>query len=153
MHVLKDRWWPLPGVLAVIGTVILVGLSQGWVFTSSVVMQRNVQVGAPPTQPHATTTSTTVPPEDGVVVGTARPVLGEGAAEPQAARSPAPTAPDGSQVPAANPGPAANDVASSNDPVTTTTVIEPPTTSLSPTTTTTQPWSTTSTTDDGLIDH
>ncbi len=154
--VLRDRWWPVPGVLAVVGTVVLVGLSQGWVFTSSVVLPENVQIGAPPAASHATTTTAPVPPKDGIVVATARPVVGENAGTVPAARGTPSAAVPPASADVANPGEAANEAPSSPDSVTTTTLIDPPTTTLpqSPTTTTTsttRPQSTTTTTDDSGV--
>ena len=153
---LKDRWWPLPGVLAVVGTVVLVGIAQGW-GTSQVVLPPSVQIGAPAVPVKATTTTTAapVPPRDGIVVAAARPVLGQstGASSVGEGSAPAPAAaPSASPDPTADTGEAANQGASSIAPVPTT--LPPPTT-VPPSTTTSRP-GTTTTTDDGSgggIDH
>src|SRR5579862_9794471 len=102
---LKDRWWPLPGVLAVVGTLVLVGIAQGWVRSSQVVLPQSVQIGAPPAPAKTTTTTTasTVPPEDGIVVAAARPVLGETTGTSPVARGSVPAA-----APSATPGQAAD---------------------------------------------
>lgn len=144
---LKDRWWPVPGLFAVLGTLVLVALMQGWVRTSPVALPPAAQIGASGRTPLGTTTTEASSP-DGNIVTPVLPVVGDSGGSAGALGTVSPTTESGA---AASP-----DVAGAGQP---TTGVAPessggdggPTTSLprtpAPSTTTTARPSTTTTDD------
>lgn len=52
---LRSRWWPIPGMVAILGALAVVAATQGWLRATPVQLPRAVQVGvrgdagAPPT--------------------------------------------------------------------------------------------------------
>jgi len=139
----------------VLGTIVVVGLTQGWLHSSPVVLPRALQIGAPPTaaapapdpQPVPVVPTTTGPQAaDGTVVAAARPVLSEQAGRDS---SVATVPPVPSAVVAPVFVPAATDPSGGNTDV----LASPPTTTTTSTpaatTTTTVHWGTTTTTEVG----
>ena len=155
---LRDRWWPLPGVLAVVGTLSLVALTQGWVRGNPVVLPRAVEIRVPAQRSHDVSATTDPSPAEATVVSPALPVVREKStslvvpstrAPIQSAPSPVPleTAPVN-----ASPTDDGNPLATSTTTTSTTLGPSNPTQTRAATTTTTQPPVTT-TTDDGVLDH
>jgi hypothetical protein len=148
---MRQRWWPLPVALAALGTLVVVGLTQGWLHGSPVVLPRALQVGsasvAPPRPQPAPVLppANDPPPADGTVVAPARPVLSEQDGRAAAAPVPVPTGAIGEPVAGqAESGSSIGNTAAVASPSTTTSTGAP----RESTTTTTFHWGTTTTTDD-----
>lgn len=76
MRDVRSRWWPIPGVLAILGSLGVVAMTQGWWNAAPVALPPVVQVGAHPDAPAATTPSS-VPGPQGTVVPPSRPVISD----------------------------------------------------------------------------
>jgi len=132
-------WWTLPGVGAMVGTLVVVGAAQGALSAAHVALPREVQVAGARPQPYAgpAPTSTTTPAGDRVIAPS-RPVVSESTGEPQTLPSTVTVAgPEQSTGP--GPGAQATGVASSggSEPVGTDTESDPPTEETAPVPTTT----------------
>jgi len=150
-HDLRSRWWPIPGMVAILASLAVVATTQGWLRASPVEMPRTVQVGV---RVEASAHPASSPPVavnvPATVVSPSRPVIADPAVTPVSSDTavtdrlvpPAPSA--GTTTNPARPSaPSSEDfspAAASGTDVTTTTAA--PTTTTAPTggvTTTTQP--------------
>ena len=73
---LRSRWWPIPGMVAILASLAVVAATQGWLRASPVAMPRTVQVGA---RVEASAPPTPSPPAaanvPSTVVSPSRPVI------------------------------------------------------------------------------
>ena len=95
---LRSRWWPIPGMVAILASLAVVAAAQGWLRASPVEMPRTVQVGV---RVEASATPTSSPPVavnvPATVVSPSRPVI----TDPPVTSAPGETAVTPRVVPAA----------------------------------------------------
>lgn len=84
---LRSRWWPVPGILAILGSLVIVAATQGWLRATPVPLPRAVQAGV---EAHATVTATgSTPPVAVTVVTPSHPVIVDLPAEAAGTSGPA----------------------------------------------------------------